>query len=558
MLERLSMKNIGGIGSAELIFSQDKNSAYDFTVITGESGAGKSSVVRALEILSGKRNQASYIRAGEESAAVNAVLSSDLSPEKRAAQTCDLYEEGVIFAARDFSRSGRGNVYIQNKPLPLSSYSEIMTKLLRIQSQFAQLELLDEERQLAMVNTSGGTELAKLLEEMKRAYQNAVQEERLLRSLREKQKEIEQRFQNAEKTIPIVKICNLQKGLESELEERRNQLSEKIKTLTQGRGALDELNGGISGNGIIEQLEGACTKLCGYLPEEMKEEAERTVNEGISNIQNILRAADSHFSINEIRRTVEEHNSTEQRLGNLRKLKRATGAEDEEAIVKWSAEAEEAIIWLQNSRAEISEIEMRSRTARREASRCAMQLRELRKESASKLETRVNECLKELGMEETKLSVRFSELSRLKRDGADKVNFVLVTPKREGPVEKIASGGELSRLLLALQLSLPDEWLPGTIVFDEVEAGLGGMAAVLSGEKLRELSSKCQVILVTHEASIAALGTKHFLIEKHEGEASIGEISGDSRVSEVARMLAGDSSLNEARMHARKLLKNCI
>ena len=361
---------------------------------------------------------------------------------------------------------------------------------------------------------------------------------------------------NAEKITQIVKICNLKKGLESELEERRKYLTERISALTHGRNSLDELTGGASGNGILEQIERACMKICRSLPDEIKEKTELAANEGISNIHDMLRIAESHFSISELKRLMEEHDNTERRLGNLRKLKRMTGAEDEEAILKWSTEAEEAMLWLQDSRKEMAETDARSRAARREASRCAIRLRELRKKAASKLESRVNECLKDLGMNESKLSIRFSELSRLRRDGADKVNFMLITPKREGPVEKIASGGELSRLLLALQLALPDEWLPDTVVFDEVEAGLGGMAAVLSGEKLRELSLKCQVILVTHEASIAALGAKHFLIEKREGEAIIQEISGDSRVNELARMLAGDSSLHEAQLHAKKLLKS--
>jgi len=184
MLERLSIKNIGGIGSSELVFSKADSSGYSFTVITGESGSGKSSVVRALEILSGKRNQASYIRAGEEKASVEAIFSSDTN----------LSEEGTIFASRECSRNGRGCANIQAKPLPLSSYSEIMVKLLRIQSQFAQLELLDEERQLAMVDTSGGAELAKLFDEMKRMFQNAAQEEKKLRALTEKERDVEKRF----------------------------------------------------------------------------------------------------------------------------------------------------------------------------------------------------------------------------------------------------------------------------------------------------------------------------------------------------------------------------
>ena len=543
MLERLSIKNIGGIGEADIKLS---NSAkHNFIVITGESGAGKSSVVRALEILSGKRSQSSFIRAGEDKAKVEAVFNSDLIPT-----------EGTVSAERECLRWGRGSAYFQSKLLPLSSYAELLSKLLRIQSQFAQLELLDEERQLSMVDTSGGTDLTLLLDEMKQAYQNAAHEEKLLRKLTERERDIESKFENAENIIHLVKKCRLQKGLESELLERNKFLTDRINALTHGRNALDEITGGASGDGMIERIERACTKICRSLPEEVKEKIESAANEGISNIHDMLRVAESYFSVNELKRLMEEHDSTEQRLGSLRKLKRMTRSEDEEAILRWSEEAEEAILWLQNAKKEISEIDARSRTAKREASRCAIRLREMRKGAAAKLELRVNKCLNELGMNDSELSIRFSECSRLRRDGADKVNFMLVTPKREGPVEKIASGGELSRLLLALQLSLPDEWLPDTIVFDEVEAGLGGMAAVLSGEKLRELSSKCQVILVTHEASIAALGSKHFLIEKHEGEASIKEISENSRISELARMLTGDSSLHEARLHAQKLLEN--
>ncbi|MCL1941665.1 MAG: AAA family ATPase, partial [Synergistaceae bacterium] len=415
MIARLSIKNIGGIGGAELTFSGLADENHNFIVITGESGAGKSSVVRALEMLSGRRYQASFILAGEDSASVEADIS--LEPN----QSCP--EDGVIFASRQFSRAGRGSAYIQNKnqmqeqnqikPIPLSSYAETMAKLLRIQSQFAQLELLDESRQLAMVDTSGGAELEKLLGEMKAAYQDAVREEKLLRSLTEKSREIEKKFENAENVIQIVNSCNPQTGLESELEGTRKNSAEKIAALTQGRSALDELTGGASGSGVMGQLERACMKICRSLPEETREDAEKAANEGMSNIQNMLRTAESHFSANELRRTTEEYESAEQRLGNLRKLKRMTGAEDEEAILKWSAEAGEAISWLQNSRAEISETESRSRAARREASRCAMQLRELRKNAAAKLEAGVNECLKELGMEDASLSVRFSELSRL-------------------------------------------------------------------------------------------------------------------------------------------------
>ena len=154
--------------------------------------------------------------------------------------------------------------------------------------------------------------------------------------------------------------------------------------------------------------------------------------------------------------------------------------------------------------------------------------------------------------------IALTGLQKLSRNGADSVEFTLSDGMRSGRVEKIASGGELSRLLLALQLSLPDEWLPPTIVFDEVEAGLGGRAAVLSGLQLKKLSRKCQVILVTHEASIAALGDSHVLIQRTEGETFTNSITGDERVKEIARMLSGAPDMAEAQEHAKILLEGMI
>lgn len=152
--------------------------------------------------------------------------------------------------------------------------------------------------------------------------------------------------------------------------------------------------------------------------------------------------------------------------------------------------------------------------------------------------------------------INFVGLQKLKRDGADGIEFILSDVSREGRVEKIASGGELSRLLLALQLSLPEEWLPPTIVFDEIEAGLGGRAAVLSGTQLKKLSRKCQVILVTHEASIAALGDSHILIQRTESNTFMKNIKGEERIKEIARMLSGSPDMTEALEHAKKLIKS--
>ncbi|MBR0278503.1 MAG: DNA recombination protein RecN, partial [Synergistaceae bacterium] len=227
---------------------------------------------------------------------------------------------------------------------------------------------------------------------------------------------------------------------------------------------------------------------------------------------------------------------------------------DEQELLTYCDEIYTNLEWLEKSYNELEELSARSLDEKKRANALAMEIRRARHEAGEILAERVNSVLSELAMEGIRFSINFTGLQKLRRDGADEAEFTLSDGTRSGRVEKIASGGELSRLLLALQLSLPEEWLPPTIIFDEVEAGLGGRAAVLSGLQLKKLSRKCQVILITHEASIAALGDSHILIQRVNGEAAMKNITGDERVREIARMLSGSPDMSEAQEHAKILL----
>ena len=248
------------------------------------------------------------------------------------------------------------------------------------------------------------------------------------------------------------------------------------------------------------------------------------------------------------------HDEIEARLGALRRLKRLSNIHDEGELSAYCDEIYKSLEWLEKSYPELEELSKRSLNEKKLANALAMEIRSERHKAAEILTLRVNKLLSELAMSGINFSINFTGLQKLRRDGADDVEFLLTDGTRTGRVDKIASGGELSRLLLALQLSLPEEWLPSSIVFDEVEAGLGGKAAVLSGLQLKELSKKCQVILVTHEASIAALGDTHILIQKTNDGAIMHNIEGSERVSEIARMLSGSPEMNEALEHAKTLL----
>jgi DNA repair protein RecN (Recombination protein N) len=546
-LTRLAVQNVGGVSCCEIPLEGG------FTVFTGESGAGKSSIVRAIELAAGKRAQAALIRAGEDEAVVEAVFSTNLrlpgleEPQQPA--------EGCFFAKRALSRGGRGRALLQGAQVPVALYSSSVGRLVHIQSQFAQLALLDAGRQLAMTDSCGGDPLRESLEKLREVFGRARVKERELREITERRADIERRYANAAEIVPLARKMDLKEGLEASLEAETADLSRRLSAASKAAQGLDRLTGGLSGQGLLDDLSGVCKALIECVPPEEEENCNRFFNEGLQNLHNLADAVRRQTaklsSPDALGREIEE---VERRLGSLRKLRRMAGAKSEGELADWCREAGEGLAWLEESYDRLEAVTREARGLRREASRLALDIRAERRRAAEILEERVNVLFKDLAMDGIGFAIRFSELPKLRRDGADEAEFELFTDKRSGRVDKIASGGELSRLLLALQLSLPDEWLPPTLVFDEVEAGLGGRAAVLSGLKLRELSRRCQVIVVTHEASIAALGDCHYVVRKQDGESHVFRAEGEERVREIARMLSGDPNLPEAQEHARRLL----
>lgn len=544
MLEELRLWNVGGIGQTALSFDRG------LTVITGESGAGKSSIVRALELVAGARGQASLIRGGEEEAGAEATFSTavrfpDLEDSLQP-------EEGALFARRVLPRGDRARAALQGIHVPLGTYAQAMGRLLRIQSQFAQMELLDADRQLSMVDSCIDSEARAAARELRTVFDQARACDRELRGMAERRAEIERQYANAGEVLALVRKVRPEPGLEGALESEIGAINRRLAQQDRARQNLDRLCGGLSEQGLLDELRSIGESLLEILPEEEHSKARHSLTEGVQAFTDVAETVREGLEghANEAM----ERDRLESRLGALRRLKRLSGTRTEDELLAYCRDAAESLEWLETSYAQLEDLSQRSRDLKRRASALALVLREGRRTAASALEARVNALLADLGMEGVEFSVVLKELTKLRRSGADEAEFLLTAGKRSGRVDKIASGGELSRLLLALQLSLPDEWLPPSLVFDEVEAGLGGRAAVLSGVKLKELSRRCQVVLVTHEASIAALGDAHILVRREGGESQVRRVEGEERVTEIARMLSGTPNLAEARDHARRLL----
>ena len=522
MIEELSINNIGGISRAKLAFTSGLN------VITGESGAGKSSVVRSLELLTGIRGGVKFIRAGENRGTVEA-----------------RFTDTEIM--REILSTGRSRAKIDGVNTGLNDCAEKVNALVRIQSQFAQIELLEPERQLAMLDACLPENVrTKTFADFHEIFDKARTSTRELRTIKKRRSEIERQYSNAREIFALMQTARPEAGLEMRLENILADITHRIAMRDRAKESFDALTGGLSEHGLIENVRTCLENIYSF----MNDDEAENVRSAIDGVYDAVKGAD--FGDAEEDNTLREE--TEARLGALRKLKRLCNIPDENELLTYCDEIYTNLEWLEKSYNDLEELSSRTLEEKRKANALAMEIRHARQNAAEKLSRRVNALLEELAMNGITFGINLSGLPKLSRDGADSAEFFLQDGTRSGTVGKIASGGELSRLLLALQLSLPDEWLPPTIVFDEVEAGLGGRAAVLSGMQLKKLSQKCQVILVTHEASIAALGDYHILIQRTEGDTVMKNITGEERVKEIARMLSGSPDMTEAREHAKILL----
>lgn len=538
----LSIRNIGGISQADVSFSGR------FIAITGESGAGKSSVVRALELLTGSRSATSILHAGTEQGEVC------LAFEPLSGKSGFTSDEPVL-VRRIISASGKNRTYIQDRPATLSTLEQLMKQYVRIQSQFAQMQLLNPDDQMAILDASGGQSLQILKNDLVSLWTKAVALERKIRDIQKRRAEIEKIYSDAGKILPVLGSLNLSPGCETEWEATRRELQERVRNMRHASEYIFRLAGGKSEPGLIDELEQTVRALRSVFPEDKAREFVAAFDDGIQCMRTAVGYLDREFGSRELEvaeAALEEH---ERRLGALRKIMRQLNRNTVESLLEYARMATSELSWLSSSVREASSLNDEVLDLKKNTSKAALALREERRRKAEETGTKISATLQELAMPGTVFRIDVEPQERIRSTGADTVSFMFSSDgERFLPVQKVASGGELSRLLLAVQVVMPETLLPDTLVFDEVEAGLGGQAALLTGLKLRDLSRSCRIVLITHEATLAALADQHFLVERIGSETDIREVNGEERICEIARMLSGDPNMREAQEHARRIL----
>lgn len=556
MLTELAVVNFALVESVRLQFGSG------LAILTGETGAGKSILLDALGMALGGRVGAESIRHGADKTRVEAVFSLQ-NPDTRLTELLESAgietEDGLLILAREVSAAGKSSVRINGRTATISTLRTIGDALVDIHGQHEHQSLLAAPLHGDILDAWCGAEVVKQKTVVAGLYTKVTTAVKELESLRADARERVRSLDLLGYQCEEIDTAAPRVEEEAELDGERTRLSSAERLFASAGGAVDALRGG--------EGRGATTGAVDLLSKAVREiESAATFDESLAplleTLQGALYAADDAARDVRAYRDGVEFNpqrleEIETRLDILKTLKRKYG-ETLEEVLTYRAEIGERLETLTNAEERIAELLATESAARSELVKECAKLTKIRQRGAKPFAEAILRELKDLAMAATRFSVSI-EPKEPTRTGADAIEF-LISPNPGVPLKplvKIASGGEISRVMLAMKGVLSRVLSVPTLVFDEVDAGIGGRTGTVLGEKLANLSHTAQVLCITHLPQIAARGAKHFQIEKRaeHGETivSVRELVGDDRVKEIARMLGGDET-DTVLTHAREML----
>jgi DNA repair protein RecN (Recombination protein N) len=544
MLKELRIKNFAIIDDLKVRFEKGLN------VLTGETGAGKSIIVDSLGLALGGRSQSDLVRSGEKEAVVQAYFEP-----VEVSELPDIgidFETGLILR-RAISASGRSRAFINDNMVSLQSLAEFGRSLVDIHGQHEHQSLLSVERHRLFLDAFG-----RLREDAARVgmlFREVSVMKKELADLKEKVKERAHRLDLLRFQLQEIDGSSLRAGEKEELVEKRIILSNIARLRELAETAYAAIYGS----------EGSCIERLSYIIAKVREMS--SADPSVSEILNMLESGlplieDAAVSL---RRHKERYDiepaslaDVEDRLESIGKLEKKYG-EGIENIIRYRDNAERELKELESSDERIDICEKELGKKQEELLNVASSLSGKRKRTARRIEELVTRELKELALGKAEFVIDVVP-DTMSASGADKVEFLFSANPGENPrpLQKIASGGELSRVMLALKSILADFDSIPVLIFDEVDTGIGGKTAISVGKKLREIADKHQVLCTTHLPQIASQGDFHLKIEKAQRgqrvSVEIKELSGADRVTEVARMLSGKVTQVSLK-HAQELIE---
>lgn len=553
MLNKLFIKNMAVIESAEIEFSKG------FNILTGETGAGKSIVIDSLNILKGERVGKDVIRSGETKARVDGVFTIDRKTAEALEDEFGIEtEDGELIISREINAEGKGNVRINGLPTTVAVLKEVGQSLINIHGQHDNTSLLHKKTHISLLDSVAGEELGK-------AYDSYINVHRLFRQKSEElagvstdEQEKSYRLEMLNFRIDEIENANLFAGEDEELAERRKFLENAVKIAERTGEAYSAL---YEGDDVQKPVNDLLWESLNKLEDVLEyDERIKKLHTEITDIAYEL--SDKIHSLKKYIDTLScdpvELEQVEDRLDLIYNLKKKYGATTE-LVLKYLADAKKEADGIVRSDELAAELAAETERLSKERCELARVLTSLRVEAGKKLSEEVEQQLKDLDMPKTRFSVK-TEPAEFSGSGADDIEFLICTNVGEEfkPLTKIASGGELSRIMLAIKSVLTGGDVSKTLVFDEIDSGVSGKAAQKIGEKLRAVSCGSQIICVTHLPQIAALADAHYLIEKSvcDGRTvtSVKHLSREERVYELARTLGGATVTDITLANAGELL----
>ena len=533
MLELLHIENIAIIEAADIEF------APGFNALTGETGAGKSIVIDSLSAVLGQRTSRELIRTGAEKAFVSAAFSG-MAPELTEELGIQPEADGTLLLQREIQTDGKNVCRVNGRPVTVGQLRALGARLLNIHGQHDGQQLLDEEQHIVYLDSFGRVESLAITYAEK--YKNFTDIRRQIGALQMDEAEKARRVDTLQYQIEELRRAKLTPGEEEELTARRGMLRNAEKFLGAVAGADYALNGDDSGGGALSALRQAQDALSGvrHLDDAFGQLYER-LGEAYSEVYDI--AATVEDKRGELDVSPGELDRVESRMDLLYRLKKKYGATVED-MLDYQARCEAELAQIEDAGDTLARLEQALSKAEKEARQAAQALSDARKAAADRLTAQILTELQQLDMGKIRFAVDFAE-KPLDSDGMDTVRFLMSANVGEElrPIHKIASGGELARIMLAMKNVLSEQDHVGTMVFDEVDTGVSGRAAQKVAEKMARISRRKQVLCVTHLPQLAAMADTHFSVEKGERGGrtytEVRRLDREQRRRELARLTGG-------------------
>lgn len=533
MLELLHIENIAIIEAADIEF------APGFNALTGETGAGKSIVIDSLSAVLGQRTSRELIRTGAEKAFVSAAFSG-MAPELTEELGIQPEADGTLLLQREIQTDGKNVCRVNGRPVTVGQLRALGARLLNIHGQHDGQQLLDEEQHIVYLDSFGRVESLAITYAEK--YKNFTDIRRQIGALQMDEAEKARRVDTLQYQIEELRRAKLTPGEEEELTARRGMLRNAEKFLDAVAGADYALNGDDSGGGALSALRQAQDALGGvrHLDDAFGQLYER-LGEAYSEVYDI--AATVEDKRGELDVSPGELDRVESRMDLLYRLKKKYGATVED-MLDYQARCEAELAQIEDAGDTLARLEQALSKAEKEARQAAQALSDARKAAAERLTAQILAELQQLDMGKIRFAVDFAE-KPLDSDGMDTVRFLMSANVGEElrPIHKIASGGELARIMLAMKNVLSEQDHVGTMVFDEVDTGVSGRAAQKVAEKMARISRRKQVLCVTHLPQLAAMADTHFSVEKGERGGrtytEVRRLDREQRRRELARLTGG-------------------